>query len=158
MKVLEHCHALARPPKSKIDLLLINPGDESLLTILLSECMNEKRSFYGRVDHFYNNLKNVTFADLFSTGIANPSNVLPEKPSTLLLSEGRSLQEQFETAVQDSVQKRLEELENQAQSAVSRMELLERNNLDLTIAREQLIAQLNKKREALEVKMTSLTV
>lgn len=158
MKVLEHCHALARPPNSRIDKLLSNPGDESLLSVLLSECMNEKRSFYGRIEHFYHNLKNVTFADLFSTGTVNPSNVLPEEPSTLLLSEGRRLQEQFETAVQDSVQKRLEELENQAQSAISRMKLLERSNLDLTVAREQLVAQLNKKREALEVKMSSSTV
>lgn len=145
---------LARPPKSKIDLLLSNPSDEGVIAAIMNECGSEKRSFFSRLNHFYQNLKNVTFADLFSTGISNPSMFSPETPSTHLITQGEALRKQFDNSVSDSIQHQMEELQGKAQSAVERMQILERNVLDLTVAREQLVDQLNKKKEAFEVHMS----
>lgn len=127
---------------------------ESVLRECSDDSLADKKSLYYRVSHFYHNLK-VVSSDSFCTGINNPSQQVPEESSTLLHNEGLALKEQYNVTVSESTQKKIDELEKRSQEAIEKMSVLERTVIDLTAAREQLVTQLNSRKEAIDVRLST---
>ena len=95
---------------------------------------------------------------MFCTGINNPSQQVPEEPSQLLHNEGLALKEQYEIIMSESTQK-INALEKKSQEAIEKMSVFERTVIDLTAAREQLVTQLNSRKEDIDIRLSStLTV
>ena len=126
---------------------------ESVLRECSDDSLTDKKSLYYRVNHFYHNLKIVS-SDMFCTGINNPSQQVPEEPSTLLHNEGLALKEQYNVTVSESAQK-IDALEKKSQEAIEKMSVFERTVIDLTAAREQLVTQLNSRKEAIDVRLST---
>lgn len=138
-----------------------NIEDMKIYELILRECnddsLTDKKSLYYRVSHFYHNLKIVS-SDMFCTGINNPSQQVPEEPSQLLHNEGLALKEQYEIVMSESTQK-IDALEKKSQEAIEKMSVFERTVIDLTAAREQLVTQLNSRKEDIDIRLSStLTV
>ena len=135
-----------------------NIEDMKIYELILRECnddsLTDKKSLYYRVSHFYHNLKIVS-SDMFCTGINNPSQQVPEEPSQLLHNEGLALKEQYELVMSESTQKKIDALEKKSQEAIEKMSVFERTVIDLTAAREQLVTQLNSRKEDIDIRLSS---
>lgn len=136
----------------------MDPADETLINAVLQECqLDQKKSVLYVMNHFLNNLNIVTSANLYLTTVSNPAHLQPEQSSALLATEGSDLKQQLENSVSFTLQKELEKLQEQTELDTNRIQILERDVIDLTTARNQLRQKLESK-EGVGVQQESLEV
>ena len=137
--VLKHVNAALKPNKS----------------LLVSVLDNHDPTLLFRIHHLCVNIKNVASQDSFVWGVVNPSDEKPEGPSKALSDEGSAMKTALQGVVAQASQNQVSELEEKLQSNDARIQALEREILDLTSSRKVMYDQLQKRKEAFELRIAT---
>lgn len=155
--VLKHVNAALKPNKSLLVSVLDN-HDPALVAQFVAECSSpqgKNKTLLFRIHHLCVNIKNVASQDSFVWGVVNPSDEKPEGPSKALSDEGSAMKTALQGVVAQASQNQVSELEEKLQSNDARIQALEREILDLTSSRKVMYDQLQKRKEAFELRIAT---
>ena len=155
--VLKHVNAALKPNKSLLVSVLDN-HDPALVAQFVAECSSPQgktKTLLVRIHHLCVNIKNVASQDSFVWGVVNPSDEKPEGPSKALSDEGSAMKTALQGVVAQASQNQVSELEEKLQSNDARIQALEREILDLTSSRKVMYDQLQKRKEAFELRIAT---